>query len=128
MEMPFTTREPSHGGTNTGLSVSTSGDRDGNVERSTSCFSRFGSTRPVSETLSLDYPALPWVASLQDLQAETLLPLIDDNSDAAVEAATEVLSGFAGAYPAVALMKCSDNSVTFCHLAVSLPASKNWSP
>ena len=32
-------------------------------------------TRPVSETLSLDYPALPWVASLQDPQAETLLPL-----------------------------------------------------
>ena len=30
--------------------------------------------------------------------AETLLPLIDDNSDAAVEAATEVLSGFADAY------------------------------
>ena len=32
-------------------------------------------TRPVSETLTLDYPALPWVASLQDPQAETLLPL-----------------------------------------------------
>jgi serine/tyrosine/threonine adenylyltransferase len=30
--------------------------------------------------------------------AETLLPLIDDDSQAAVEAATEVLSGFAGAY------------------------------
>ncbi len=30
--------------------------------------------------------------------AETLLPLIDDNTDAAVEAATEVLSGFAGDY------------------------------
>src|SRR5215469_6294402 len=30
--------------------------------------------------------------------AETLLPLIDDDSEAAVEAATEVLSGFAGAY------------------------------
>jgi uncharacterized protein YdiU (UPF0061 family) len=30
--------------------------------------------------------------------AETLLPLIDDDSDAAVEAATEVLSEFAGAY------------------------------
>jgi uncharacterized protein YdiU (UPF0061 family) len=30
--------------------------------------------------------------------AETLLPLIDDNSQAAAEAATEVLSGFAGAY------------------------------
>ena len=30
--------------------------------------------------------------------AETLLPLFDDNSDVAVEAATEVLSGFAGAY------------------------------
>jgi hypothetical protein len=32
-------------------------------------------TRPVSQTVSLDYPALPWVASLQDSQAETLLPL-----------------------------------------------------
>jgi uncharacterized protein YdiU (UPF0061 family) len=30
--------------------------------------------------------------------AETLLPLIDDDTDAAVEAATEVLSEFAGAY------------------------------
>ena len=30
--------------------------------------------------------------------AETLLPLVDDSSEAAVEAATEVLSGFAGAY------------------------------
>jgi uncharacterized protein YdiU (UPF0061 family) len=30
--------------------------------------------------------------------AETLLPLIDENSEAAVEAATEVLSGFAAAY------------------------------
>src|SRR6266568_3232481 len=30
--------------------------------------------------------------------AETLLPLIDDDTDAAVEAATEVLSGFADAY------------------------------
>ena len=30
--------------------------------------------------------------------AETLLPLFDDNSEVAVEAATEVLSGFAGAY------------------------------
>jgi serine/tyrosine/threonine adenylyltransferase len=30
--------------------------------------------------------------------AETLLPLIDDNSQAAAEAATEVLNGFAGAY------------------------------
>ncbi len=30
--------------------------------------------------------------------AETLLPLIDENAAAAVEAATEVLSGFAGAY------------------------------
>jgi uncharacterized protein YdiU (UPF0061 family) len=30
--------------------------------------------------------------------AETLLPLIDENSEAAVEAATEVLNGFAGAY------------------------------
>jgi serine/tyrosine/threonine adenylyltransferase len=30
--------------------------------------------------------------------AETLLPLIDDDSDAAVEAATEVLNEFAGAY------------------------------
>ena len=30
--------------------------------------------------------------------AETLLPLIDENSEAAVEAATDVLSGFAGAY------------------------------
>jgi uncharacterized protein YdiU (UPF0061 family) len=30
--------------------------------------------------------------------AETLLPLVDDDSEAAVEAATEVLSGFAGAY------------------------------
>jgi uncharacterized protein YdiU (UPF0061 family) len=30
--------------------------------------------------------------------AETLLPLIDENSEAAVGAATEVLSGFAGAY------------------------------
>ena len=30
--------------------------------------------------------------------AETLLPLFDDNSEAAVEVATEVLSGFAGAY------------------------------
>ncbi len=30
--------------------------------------------------------------------AETLLPLIDDDSDAAVEAATDVLSGFADAY------------------------------
>jgi uncharacterized protein YdiU (UPF0061 family) len=30
--------------------------------------------------------------------AETLLPLIDENSEAAAEAATEVLSGFAGAY------------------------------
>jgi uncharacterized protein YdiU (UPF0061 family) len=30
--------------------------------------------------------------------AETLLPLIDENSEAAVEAATEVLSGFADAY------------------------------
>ena len=30
--------------------------------------------------------------------AETLLPLIDDDSEAAVEVATEVLSGFAGAY------------------------------
>jgi uncharacterized protein YdiU (UPF0061 family) len=30
--------------------------------------------------------------------AETLLPLIDDDSEAAVDAATEVLSGFAGAY------------------------------
>jgi serine/tyrosine/threonine adenylyltransferase len=30
--------------------------------------------------------------------AETLLPLIDENSEAAVEAATEVLSEFAGAY------------------------------
>jgi uncharacterized protein YdiU (UPF0061 family) len=30
--------------------------------------------------------------------AETLLPLADDNSEAAVEAATEVLNGFAGAY------------------------------
>src|SRR5579859_749438 len=33
------------------------------------------STRPVSEALSLDYPPLPWVASLQDTEAETLLPL-----------------------------------------------------
>jgi Pyruvate phosphate dikinase, AMP/ATP-binding domain len=32
-------------------------------------------TRPVSNTLTLDYPALAWVASLQDPQAETLLPL-----------------------------------------------------
>jgi len=30
--------------------------------------------------------------------AETLLPLIDENSEAAAEAATEVLTGFAGAY------------------------------
>jgi uncharacterized protein YdiU (UPF0061 family) len=30
--------------------------------------------------------------------AETLLPLIDENSEAGVEAATEVLSGFAGSY------------------------------
>jgi protein adenylyltransferase len=30
--------------------------------------------------------------------AETLLPLIDEDSEAAVEAATEVLNGFAGAY------------------------------
>src|SRR5262249_60734273 len=30
--------------------------------------------------------------------AETLLPLIDENSDAAAEAAPEVLTGFAGAY------------------------------
>jgi serine/tyrosine/threonine adenylyltransferase len=30
--------------------------------------------------------------------AETLLPLIDENSEAAAEAATEVLNGFAGAY------------------------------
>ena len=30
--------------------------------------------------------------------AEALLPLFDDNSEAAAEAATEVLSGFAGAY------------------------------
>jgi uncharacterized protein YdiU (UPF0061 family) len=30
--------------------------------------------------------------------AETLLPLIDENSEAAAEAATEVLGGFAGAY------------------------------
>ena len=48
MEMPFTTCEPSHGGTNTGLSVSTSGDREGSAEASTSRFSRFGRTRPVS--------------------------------------------------------------------------------
>ncbi len=32
-------------------------------------------TRPVRDMLTLDYPALPWVASLQDAQAETLLPL-----------------------------------------------------
>jgi serine/tyrosine/threonine adenylyltransferase len=30
--------------------------------------------------------------------AETLLPLIDENDEAAVEAATDVLNGFAGAY------------------------------
>jgi hypothetical protein len=32
-------------------------------------------TRPVSDILSVDYPALPWVASLQDAESETLLPL-----------------------------------------------------
>ena len=32
-------------------------------------------SRPVRETLDVDYPALPWVASLYEAEAETLLPL-----------------------------------------------------
>ena len=46
--IPLTTREPRNGGANTGLSVSTSGERDGIVDASTTFFSLDGSTRPVS--------------------------------------------------------------------------------
>ena len=44
--MPLTTFDPRNGGTNTSLSVSTSGERAGMVDGSTTTFSRLGMSRP----------------------------------------------------------------------------------